>query len=139
MAADDQSFLSKYHINENLLQDLGEKTSQQSNYSLIQSLQNIFHRWMKSSSTSNPSTERLSHSDKINFRIRPFPMSSYDQQSHTMNPSNSRFYHVFKRGELESLIEEASKSMVGLKINQIFYDHGNWCAIVEKDLNNHSE
>jgi hypothetical protein len=32
------------------------------------------------------------------------------------------------------LIEEASKTIVGLKIVKSYYDHGNWCAIVQKTL-----
>jgi hypothetical protein len=61
-------------------------------------------------------------------------MSSYNNEDIHPNPSNKRFYHVFKHGELEMLIEEASKTIVGLKIVKSYYDHGNWCAIVQKNL-----
>lgn len=104
---------------------------------MIESIQNLFQRIIKpSSSLSTPSTPKLSHTDRSAFRIRPFPMSSYNnnhEQIHT-NPTNKRFYHVFKYGELEMLIEEASKTIVGTKIVKSYYDHGNWCAIVQKDV-----
>ena len=103
---------------------------------MMESIQNLFQRILKPStlSSSTPSTPKLSHQDQLNFRIRPFPMSSYNNEDTRSNPSNKRFYHVFKRGELEILIEEASKTIVGLKIVKSYYDHGNWCAIVQKNL-----
>jgi hypothetical protein len=39
-----------------------------------------------------------------------------------------RYYHVFKKGELEELIAEVP----GLEIRRSFYDHANWCVILEK-------
>ena len=39
-----------------------------------------------------------------------------------------RYYHVFKKGELEELINE----IPGLKILESYYDHANWCVILEK-------
>ena len=60
-------------------------------------------------------------------------MSSYDHPSASINPYNKRFYHVFKHGELEMLIEEAAKTIVGSRIVHSYYDHGNWCALVQKD------
>uniref|UniRef100_A0AC35UCU0 Methyltransf_11 domain-containing protein n=1 Tax=Rhabditophanes sp. KR3021 TaxID=114890 RepID=A0AC35UCU0_9BILA len=39
-----------------------------------------------------------------------------------------RYYHVFKKGELESLIDEVE----GLKVVDSFYDSANWCCIAEK-------
>jgi hypothetical protein len=102
---------------------------------MIDSIQNLFQRIIKpSSSSSTPSTPRLSHQDQLTFRIRPFPMSSYNNEPINTNPYNNRFYHVFKHGELEMLIEEASKTIVGSKIVKSYYDHGNWCAIVQKDI-----
>ncbi|CAF4643311.1 unnamed protein product, partial [Rotaria magnacalcarata] len=76
----------------------------------------------------------LSHQDQLKFRLRPFPMSSFDDEQINLNPCNNRFYHVFKQGELEMLIEEASKAIAGAKIIKSYYDHGNWCAIVQRDI-----
>ncbi|XP_062842129.1 alkylated DNA repair protein alkB homolog 8 [Trichomycterus rosablanca] len=39
-----------------------------------------------------------------------------------------RFYHVFQQGELESL----SESVGGVKVQQSYYDQGNWCVILQK-------
>ncbi|CAI2387862.1 unnamed protein product [Moneuplotes crassus] len=39
-----------------------------------------------------------------------------------------RYYHVFKKGELEALINK----IPGLKIEQSYYDHANWCVVLEK-------
>ena len=39
-----------------------------------------------------------------------------------------RYYHVFKKGELEELIEQID----GLEIERSFYDHANWCVILLK-------
>jgi len=40
-----------------------------------------------------------------------------------------RYYHVFKEGELDKLIE---KYVQNLHIISSFYDHANWCIIAEK-------
>lgn len=39
-----------------------------------------------------------------------------------------RFYHVFKKGELESLF----KKIDNVKILESYYDDGNWCVIAQK-------
>lgn len=39
-----------------------------------------------------------------------------------------RYYHVFKRGELEELIGEQTE----LQILNCTYDSANWCVVVQK-------
>ncbi|KHJ99245.1 hypothetical protein OESDEN_00768 [Oesophagostomum dentatum] len=39
-----------------------------------------------------------------------------------------RFYHVFRKGELENLIN----SIPCLSVVRSSFEHGNWCVIVEK-------
>jgi hypothetical protein len=39
-----------------------------------------------------------------------------------------RYYHVFKRGELEELIGERAE----LKILSCIYDSANWCVVAQK-------
>lgn len=115
---------------------LEQENSSPTTFSMIDSLQNLFQRILKpssSTSSSTPSTPKLSHHDQANFRIRPFPMSSYQNEELHSNPCNKRFYHVFKHGELELLIAEASKTIVGSQIIKSYYDHGNWCVIVQKN------
>ena len=40
-----------------------------------------------------------------------------------------RYYHVFKEGELEGLVEQVEPKVNILKS---YYDQGNWCVIFEK-------
>ncbi|XP_063165873.1 probable tRNA methyltransferase 9B [Candoia aspera] len=44
-----------------------------------------------------------------------------------------RYYHVFREGELCSLLEE---NVPEVHIVSSSYDHGNWCIIVKKTINN---
>ena len=39
-----------------------------------------------------------------------------------------RFYHVFEKGELESLCSELNS----VRIQSSYYDKGNWCVVLEK-------
>lgn len=124
-------------MNEKFLSCIEQENSSPTRFSMMGSIQNLFQRIIKPSSpSSTPSTLKLSHEDQTTFRIRPFPMSSYDNEQINLNPCNKRFYHVFKHGELENLIEDASKTIVGSKIVKSYYDHGNWCAVVEKNTDN---
>ena len=43
--------------------------------------------------------------------------------------NNKRFYHVFKRGELDELIRQ---HVTSLHIYESFYDHGNWVVCATK-------
>lgn len=140
---DNKSWSSSIQMNEkffrHLEQDVCSPPPSPTNFSMLDSLQNLFQRFIKptsSSSSSTPSTPKCSsHHDQFSFRIRPFPMSSFDNHDDetNTNPLNKRFYHVFKHGELESSINEASKTFENeIKILKSYYDHGNWCAIVQK-------
>uniref|UniRef100_UPI00359028DB probable tRNA methyltransferase 9B n=1 Tax=Myxine glutinosa TaxID=7769 RepID=UPI00359028DB len=42
-----------------------------------------------------------------------------------------RYYHVFREGELMHLVE---KYIPDLHVLEAYYDHANWCAVVEKRL-----
>lgn len=39
-----------------------------------------------------------------------------------------RFYHVFHEGELSDLINKVP----GAKVEEVYYDQGNWCVIFKK-------
>ncbi|XP_054846449.1 probable tRNA methyltransferase 9B [Eublepharis macularius] len=53
-----------------------------------------------------------------------------DQTAHRLDTEAfMRYYHVFREGELCSLLEE---SVPEVHILSSSYDHGNWCIIVEK-------
>ena len=45
-----------------------------------------------------------------------------------------RFYHIYKSGELEQEVIEATQELTDLngKIINSYYDNGNWCIILEK-------
>jgi SAM-dependent methyltransferase len=43
------------------------------------------------------------------------------------NETYHRFYHVFKKGELEDLC-----NLPNIKIEKSFYEKGNWCVILKK-------
>ena len=42
-----------------------------------------------------------------------------------------RYYHVFRQGELDQLIE---RYVENLHIITSYYDHANWCVVAEKVL-----
>lgn len=45
------------------------------------------------------------------------------------NISNKRFYHVFKKNELDKLLKENCPDMITY---DSYYDHGNWCICAQK-------
>lgn len=51
------------------------------------------------------------------------------QKDDTINTDLCRFYHVFREGELVSLV---TQHIPGVKVVDSFYDHANWCLILEK-------
>lgn len=62
-------------------------------------------------------------------RVQP---TKNEEVSQSQEPATSdrqlRYYHVFKRNELDSLFDK----MNNIRIDQSYYDRGNWCVIVEK-------
>ncbi|KAM9359812.1 tRNA (carboxymethyluridine(34)-5-O)-methyltransferase alkbh8 [Symphorus nematophorus] len=46
-------------------------------------------------------------------------------------PVFHRYYHVFQQGELEKLCGQVA----GVKVQSSYHDQGNWCVILERDLN----
>lgn len=46
--------------------------------------------------------------------------------------SFDRYYHLFRKGELESLVEEAACGLA-YHIRDAFYDTENWCVVVERE------
>ncbi|XP_075055089.1 putative tRNA methyltransferase 9B [Mixophyes fleayi] len=55
-------------------------------------------------------------------------VSQYHQQGE--NNGWLRYYHIFKQGELRDLIEHYVPE---LHVVQTFFDHSNWCVIVQKN------
>ncbi|KAI4463509.1 hypothetical protein MML48_4g00011937 [Holotrichia oblita] len=90
-------------------------------------------------SSSDHSRMSLDSSDK-NTKTTPGGLmhpSSYSDTSQESLPSDNiggeityhRYYHVFREGELDQLIE---KYVENLHIISSYYDHASWCIIAEK-------
>lgn len=45
------------------------------------------------------------------------------------NLTHHRYYHVFREGEIDHMIE---KYVENLHIISSYYDHANWCIVAEK-------
>jgi hypothetical protein len=52
-----------------------------------------------------------------------------DEELDDQNTDNKRFYHVFKKNELDCLIKEYCQELI---IYDSYYDHGNWCICALK-------
>ena len=44
----------------------------------------------------------------------------------------ARFYHVFRQGEMEELVESVRADGVPVETERVFYDKGNWCIIMRR-------
>ncbi|XP_027136276.1 alkylated DNA repair protein alkB homolog 8 isoform X2 [Larimichthys crocea] len=53
------------------------------------------------------------------------------QSESSPTPVFHRYYHVFQQGELEQLCGQVA----GVKVQSSYHDQGNWCVILEKDMN----
>lgn len=75
--------------------------------------------------------------DTLNVQDRPSLQASLSDTSQDSLPSDNgggaitfhRYYHVFKEGELDQLIE---KYVENLHIISSYYDHASWCVVAEK-------
>ncbi|KAH9509983.1 hypothetical protein Btru_044784 [Bulinus truncatus] len=56
-------------------------------------------------------------------------LRSADSERSCIIASMSRYYHVFRQGELEALIKDHVPSLL---IVDSYYDHANWCVIAQK-------
>ena len=77
------------------------------------------------------------HKNRTNFEhsdlLVPWKTKGSNEQVENVESKTFlRYYHVFKEGELESLILEHLSEQ--LTIIESYYDQGNWCVILEKNL-----
>ena len=89
---------------------------------------------------SSPGTKSSSHQQRIADRNAALLSVSTSQESESL-PSEAgqsgrstsvtlhRYYHVFRQGELDQLIE---RYVENLHIISSYYDHANWCVVAEK-------
>lgn len=72
-------------------------------------------------------TSLLVHQNRTKFEDQDVLVPWKDRTKTEGSTQYLRYYHVFKEGELEDLLKK-----LDVKICETFYDHGNWCAIIEK-------
>ena len=103
---------------------LREKTKQKSGLSNTQV--DVLPSCVSSRVSSRDSPHDLSHDSSCDS---PHDLShdlSHDLLDHSSHIYH-RYYHVFCKGELDSLCNEACFNIVSS-----YYDEGNWCVVVEK-------
>lgn len=84
-------------------------------------------------SRSCPDTSDATHSSdsKRSLSGDTTEVSNCSQKSEsTQAPIFHRYYHVFQQGELEQLCVQVA----GVTVQSSYHDQGNWCVILEKDL-----
>lgn len=64
------------------------------------------------------------------YKNKQTPRSNSESDSDSTVPVYYRFYHVFREGELEDLIQQ----IPGLQIVKSYYDEGNWCVLLQKKM-----
>uniref|UniRef100_A0A8D0HFE2 tRNA (carboxymethyluridine(34)-5-O)-methyltransferase ALKBH8 n=1 Tax=Sphenodon punctatus TaxID=8508 RepID=A0A8D0HFE2_SPHPU len=62
-------------------------------------------------------------------RVESQQLPSRAEGSHRDSPVLHRYYHVFCEGELEA----ACKTLDHIRIQESYYDQGNWCVVLEKE------
>jgi hypothetical protein len=94
---------------------------------------NVCSTTNKSSFDNLESSQTVDFSSKLNTQLNQnVPESNACVNRTNMaqeNSSNQRFYHVFKRNELDNLIQTHCANLV---IYNSYYDHGNWCICAKK-------
>ncbi|XP_043548000.1 probable tRNA methyltransferase 9B [Chiloscyllium plagiosum] len=77
----------------------------------------------------HPQMQRNVTTDSSNWPLESQVLAKDKKDQTNYNSTCLRYYHVFKQGELIELIEEHIKD---LQVIQTYYDHANWCVVVEK-------
>ena len=84
-----------------------------------------------------PTTILPVHENRTDFKhsdvLVPWKINTKTASSkHFENNENSntflRFYHVFRKGELDNLCSQVPN----ISVSRSFYDQGNWCVEIEK-------
>ncbi|XP_060682767.1 probable tRNA methyltransferase 9B isoform X2 [Hemiscyllium ocellatum] len=77
----------------------------------------------------HPQMQRNVTTDSSNWPLESQVLAKDKNDQTNYNSTCLRYYHVFKQGELIELIEKHIKD---LQVIQAYYDHANWCVVVEK-------
>lgn len=77
------------------------------------------------------STNDIRDNEIENKNLNHTNKTEADLNEDSTNSLNKRYYHVFRRNELDNLIKECAPNLI---IYESYYDHGNWsiCARKEK-------
>ena len=70
-------------------------------------------------------TEFVAQDMFVPWKIKP---KEFQKNESSKAPVFHRFYHLFKAGELEKILDE----LQNCSVVESYYDQGNWCIIVEK-------
>lgn len=77
------------------------------------------------------------HKNRTQFKnqdlLVPFHLKGGEKDPREANIKDKeqlRYYHLFKHGELESMIKKISN----VTLVSSYYDRGNWCSILKRDL-----
>ncbi|KAM6287481.1 tRNA (carboxymethyluridine(34)-5-O)-methyltransferase ALKBH8 [Spheniscus humboldti] len=60
--------------------------------------------------------------------VDPVSFPAGSKESQELSPVFHRYYHVFSEGELEA----ACRSLDCVRVQNSYYDQGNWCVVLEK-------
>ncbi|XP_078078982.1 putative tRNA methyltransferase 9B isoform X2 [Mustelus asterias] len=77
----------------------------------------------------HPQMRRSLTTDSGDWPLEPWVSVKDKKDQIAYNSTCLRYYHVFKQGELIELIDKYTE---GLQVIQTYYDHANWCVVVEK-------
>ncbi|XP_053111951.1 probable tRNA methyltransferase 9B isoform X3 [Hemicordylus capensis] len=95
-------------------------------------IENTNRSYIHQGNTHSPADKRLKRTSSVgssNFLVDA-AVAVRDQAAHRQDAKAfMRYYHVFREGELCSLLEE---NVPEVQILSSSYDHGNWCIIVKK-------
>ena len=69
-------------------------------------------------------------SSNKNLETDKFNISSEKNEENDLISKNNRFYHVFKKNELNDLVRESCPNLL---IYESYYDHGNWVICARKE------
>lgn len=84
------------------------------------------------SEPAQPTQETLNDSSSLSYSTNGFDPPEMPSSTFLgdLNHSNKRFYHVFRQGELDSLVKIYCPS---LKVYETYHDHGNHCICAIKE------
>ena len=111
---------------------LEQKKNQKPSTYLNQGKQNA-NTYDKPTETDAQNSSTLAvHTNRTEFRqqdlLVPWHLKKKEVSDGCAKQVFHRFYHVFREGELEELVQ----CIEGVVIEDLYYDEGNWCVVLQK-------